>query len=181
MGEIKLFVITGGPGAGKTTLLKALERKRFCVVPEDARRIIQEQTRSNGDGLPWKDKSFYAKLMFEASLESYQYINDRFSDDIVFFDRGLLDTICYMKMENISISEELDCLLNANPYNKKVFILPPWKEIYETDNERKQTWKEAVNTFGKMKQTYLEYGYEVIEVPKNTIESRCEFILSYIQ
>ena len=34
-------------------------------------------------------------------------------------------------------------------YNKSIFILPPWQEIYETDNERKQDWEEAVLTFEK--------------------------------
>src|SRR5690606_28333763 len=96
------------------------------------------------------------------------------------FDRGILDAICYMKMENIPISQEINDLLNVHPYNPKVFILPPWKEIYGTDNERKQTWDEAVYTFDIMKQTYLEHGYEVIEVPKNSMEYRCEFIVNHI-
>lgn len=180
MVENKLFVITGGPGAGKTALIEELGKKRFCVVPEAAREIIKDQINSNADALPWKNKSLYAKLMFDASLESYKNIADKISGNVVFFDRGLPDTICYMNMENIFVSDELDSLVNTNPYNKKVFILPPWKEIYRTDSERKQTWKEAVFTFEMMKQTYLKYNYEIIEVPKDTIHKRCEFIISHI-
>lgn len=178
---MKLFIITGGPGVGKTTLLNALEKQGFFVVMEDARRIIQEQIENDGDGLPWKNKMYYAQLMLAASLETYHRTIDETSSNIVFFDRGILDTICYMKMENISISEEMNNLVNAHPYHRKVFILPPWEEIYTTDNERKQTWDEAVNTFDKMKQTYLEYGYEVVDVPKSSVEQRCKFIVSHIQ
>lgn len=181
MVEMKLFVITGGPGVGKTTLLNALEKQGFFVVMEEARKIIQEQMLKDGEGLPWKNKTHYSQLMLEASLETYQRIVGEMSSNIVFFDRGILDTICYMNMENIPISEEINNLVNSHPYNQRVFILPPWQEIYSTDNERKQTWEEAVYTFDKMKQTYLQYGYEVIEVPKNNIEQRCEFIISYLQ
>jgi len=177
---VKLFVITGGPGVGKTTLLNALKRQGFSVVMEDARRIIQEQIQTDGEGLPWKNKIYYAQLMLAASLETYQCTVGETSTNIVFFDRGILDTICYMKMENIPLTEEMNNLVSAHPYNRNVFILPPWEEIYTTDNERKQTWEEAVLTFDKIKQTYLEYDYEVIEVPKNSVESRCEFVLSYL-
>jgi predicted ATPase len=119
--------------------------------------------------------------MLDASLETYQRVVDETSANIVFFDRGILDTICYMRMENIPISEEVNNLANSHRYNRKAFILPPWKVIYATDNERKQTWHEAVYTFAAMKQTYLDYGYEVIEVPRNSIEQRCKFIMSHIQ
>ncbi|MDM1071806.1 AAA family ATPase [Empedobacter brevis] len=174
------YVITGGPGVGKTTLLNALEIKGMSVVAEDARQIIKEQMQINGEGLPWKNKTLYAELMFEASLSTYRKVVSEVCDKTVFFDRGLLDVICYMEMENIPISEEQNSLVNANPYNRKVFILPPWLDIYETDNERKQTWKEAMYTFDKMKQTYLDFGYNVIEVPKETVGNRCEFILDNI-
>lgn len=181
MKEAKFYVITGGPGVGKTTLLSALKNKGFIVVPEDARRIVQEQMQTNGEGLPWKNKTLYAELMFEASLNTYQKNVNEIYNKTIFFDRSILDTICYRNMEDMPVSEELDKLVHACPYNQKVFILPPWEEIYQTDNERKQTWEEAVYTFDKMKQTYLQYGYEVIEVPKNSIEHRCEFIMNQIQ
>ena len=180
MSQLKLYVITGGPGVGKTTLLNALEKQGFRVVTEEARRIIQEQIQMGGEGLPWKNKEYYAQLMLDASLETYQRIVGEAPADTLFFDRGILDAICYMRMENIPVSEEINNLVNTHPYNLKVFILPPWKEIYATDNERKQTWDEAVSTFDNMKQTYLDYGYQVIEVPQGSIEQRCAFIVSHI-
>jgi predicted ATPase len=66
-------------------------------------------------------------------------------------------------------------------YNKSIFMLPPWKEIYTTDNERKQDWDEAVLTFEKMCETYKRYGYNIVEVPKKTISERADFVLAFIR
>lgn len=171
-----LFVITGGPGVGKTTLINELKEAGFFVVEEDARKIIQVQMFEDGNALPWKNKKLYAKLMLETSVSSYREIKEKQLSNPVFFDRGILDAICYMTIENIPISSEMTAMVLAYPYAHQVFILPPWKEIYETDNERKQTWKEAVYTFERMKETYLSYGYEIIELPKADVETRREFI-----
>jgi len=38
-------------------------------------------------------------------------------------------------MENRSISDELLMTVSLHTYQSKVFILPPWEEIYETDSE----------------------------------------------
>ena len=176
----KLYIITGGPGVGKTLLLNELSRKGYETVPEDARQIIREQMRINGEGLPWKNKALYSQLMLEASIKTYKRVINEASSNIVFFDRGILDTICYMQMENIPISKELLITISLHTYQTKVFILSPWEEIYEADKERKQTWEEAVYTSEKMKETYVEFGYEIIEVPKTSIEKRAGFVLDCI-
>ncbi|GAB3424872.1 AAA family ATPase [Niabella aquatica] len=170
-------VITGGPGVGKTSLINELNSYGFQTIPEDARRIIKEQIEINSEGLPWKNKELYARLMLEASLRRYDEVNTRAFSNFIFFDRGILDTICYMKMEHIPVSNEIIEVAARRPYNSNVFILPPWQEIYETDNERKQSWGEAVFTFKKMKETYLDFGYNFIEVPKTTVKQRAEFII----
>ncbi|UHO40650.1 AAA family ATPase [Chryseobacterium capnotolerans] len=172
------YILTGGPGAGKTTLLDGLRQAGFTTVPEEGRKIIKEQLSAHGNGLPWIDKEFFAELMFDASVDAYQKILHTSGSDPVFFDRGIIDTIGYLKLENIPVPEEMKTTAREMKYNKNVFILPPWPEIYENDSERKQTPEIAQHTFEYMYETYQEYGYHVIEVPRLTIEQRVKFILN---
>jgi predicted ATPase len=174
------YVITGGPGVGKTTLLSELSKNKVKTVSENARQIIKEQVKKNGDGVPWKNRELYVHLVLHASLVSFNAAPTN-SADIYFFDRGILDIICYADMIGLGISEEMDNVGENCRYNRKVFILPPWLEIYHTDNERKQTWEEAILTFKKMKEIYLKYDYEIIEVPKDSVENRMKFILDTIK
>ncbi|WP_134091401.1 AAA family ATPase [Olivibacter sp. XZL3] len=174
------YVITGGPGVGKTGVIDALKSQGFLTVPEDARPIIREQLATGGDGLPWRNKERYARLMLKASLKSYDEMCKTDTSNPVFFDRGILDTICYMTMEQIPISKPVIDHVNSRPYHKHVFILPPWKEIYGTDRERKQSWEDAELTFEAMRETYLRFGYQVIEVPRGGIADRVQFITNHL-
>ena len=181
MQQNNYYIITGGPGVGKTTLLNELGRRGFAIVAEDARRIIQEQVAVSGEGLPWSNKELYAQLMLEESRKSYQRAEARLSPaKAVFFDRGIVDAVCYMLMEDIPVTKKINKLVASCSYNTSVFILPPWREIYKTDRERKQTWAEAVRTYEGMTQTYISYGYGVTDVPRDTVANRADFILKQI-
>lgn len=168
------YVITGGPGVGKTTVLNELKKKGYATVPENAREIIQEQVRNNGEGLPWKNRKLYTSLMINAAVESFKSVSS--TENIVFFDRGILDSFCYANMIGLKITDEMNNIARNLRYNQKVFILPPWPEIYTTDDERKQTWEEALNTFEIMRKTYSAYGYSLIDVPLEPVEKRVKFI-----
>ncbi|ASK32652.1 ATPase [Chryseobacterium sp. T16E-39] len=173
------YIITGGPGVGKTTLLKQLEKMGYRTVDEDARQIIKEQMQSNGEGLPWRDKELYTHLMINTSVNSFKNISQD-QNNLIFFDRGIIDAYCYADMIGLAISNEMKNIVDTHQYNPTVFILPPWPEIYETDAERKQTWEEAFETYSSMKNTYSIYGYQVVDVPLDSVEKRAAFILNHI-
>ncbi|MBD8007262.1 AAA family ATPase [Bacillus norwichensis] len=174
------IIITGGPGAGKTTLLDELQKNNHRYVPEVARKIIQTQISSNGDALPWGNVTNYRDLMLDQSIEGYLSALSNPSNQPLFFDRGIPDTLTYSDLINIPTSKKLESAVKRYRYNKRVFILPPWKEIYKTDDERKQDFEEAVATYEVMFRTYEKLDYELIEVPKIGVKQRASFILKNV-
>jgi predicted ATPase len=169
-----LYVITGGPGVGKTTLLRELERRGFAVAEEVARQIIREQVESGGNAVPWGDTKLYTELMLARSIESFLQNSQ---SNLTFCDRGIPDTLCYARIIQLADSREIEKACEKFQYNPKVFMLPPWPEIYATDSERKQTLDEAVETCRMMTDAYQDCGYEIVEVPRAEVEARADFIL----
>ncbi|MDH6354761.1 putative ATPase [Dysgonomonas sp. PH5-45] len=135
------YIITGGPGVGKTTLLDTLAAEGYEVIPEVARNIINEQEERGGSGVPWKDNDLYTKLMLHRSIEDYLTAKAKQHTKPVFFDRGIPDSLCHWVMGGNQITEEMEDAAQKYKYENIVFILPPWKEIYRTDEARKQIWK----------------------------------------
>jgi predicted ATPase len=63
-------------------------------------------------------------------------------------------------------------------YNRRVFIAPPWPEIFEQDRERKQTPEEAARTHDAMVATYFELGYDLAEIPRVPVDERVRFVVA---
>lgn len=174
------IVITGGPGAGKTTLLNEIGRNGCPYMPEVAREIIQAEMSSDGDALPWKNAIKYRDLMLDRSIESYQTALSNRPGHMLFFDRGIPDTLAYTNLIHAPISERLESAVRKYRYNKQVFILPPWKEVYQTDSERVQDFEEALATYDILSETYKQLDYELIVVPKLSVDQRAAFVLSHV-
>lgn len=168
------YIVTGGPGVGKTVLLHELSKYSVLCVPEVARQIIREQVEQGGRAVPWDDVAQYKELMLQRSIEDYLRIDTHLP---VFFDRGIPDTLAYAKLIGHPLSHEI---AEQYRYNKKVFILPPWEEIYRMDSERKQTFREAIDVCRRLEDEYAGDGYDVIEVPRMNPRERVLFILNHI-
>lgn len=172
------YIITGGPGVGKTTLINELQKCNYRCVAEVAREIIKNQTSEGGSALPWKDTKAYSDIMLAHSVRDF--INLSGSNELYFFDRGIPDTYGYEVLMNFDENLKLMDAIKEYRYNKTVFILPPWKEIYETDSERKQDFGTAIETYEVMKTCYLKSSYQLIEVPRLPVCERIRFILCSI-
>lgn len=173
------FILSGGPGVGKTTTLNALQKDGWRCIREAARSIIRIQQSRNGKALPWKNKERYKSLMLHHSIRDYEKASES-KQRITFFDRGIPDTLAYARLEGLAISEDLRFSSRRYRYNTMVFIFPPWRDIYCTDKERKQSFEEVIITHETMVQTYKECGYDPVIVPKTTIPKRRDFILDLL-
>lgn len=172
------FVITGAPGSGKTTLLRSLEDRRFIVMAEAGRSIIQDQTAIGGNALPWEDKRAYAELMLNWDLRSYRDAPSRSRP--VLFDRAIPDIIGYLELSGIPVPAHLTRAAEKFRYNRKVFIAPYWADIYEKDAQRKQSGDEALATYDAMVRVYERLGYELLTLPKTSLERRVQFIMEHL-
>lgn len=175
--SVNYVILTGGPGGGKSTLIEALRKRGYLCMDEVARDIIKEEVATNGKALPWGDREKFTKRIFDETIKQYHSVN---SCEIVFFDRGIVDVLAYAKMVNVKISKGMEWAAKELPFNKRVFVTLPWKEIYCNDEERKQSFEEAIDTFERIVKEYRKYGYEVVELPKADVEIRINFILKHL-
>jgi len=65
-------------------------------------------------------------------------------------------------------------------YHHRVFIAPPWPEIFALDAERKQSFEVARATYEAMIETYSGLGYDLIKLPLESVEKRMKFLLATI-
>lgn len=175
----RFHVLTGGPGSGKSSLIAALAKSGFATAEETGRAVIKEQLAAGGGALPWKDPLAFADEMLRLDLDAYRRAES--GAGAVFFDRGLPDLLGYLRLSGIEPLERFDRAARLMRYNPRIFIAPPWRDIYTQDSERKQDWAEAVRTYDEMAKAYADYGYELVELPKATVAERVSFVLATVR
>jgi predicted ATPase len=165
------FLFTGGPGVGKTTLLHHLQGRGEAVVEETHRAVIAEQVAIGSRAVPWDDYAAYCELCVCRDIAKFD--ERAAADGRVFFDRGIIDGFD----ARWAPPADLLAAAEARRYNRKVFVFPPWREIYETDAERRQDWEEAQATFPRILTGLDRFGYEPLVVPPGRLEDRAGFVL----
>lgn len=170
-----LYIISGGPGSGKSTLLKALAQHGFPCMPEAGRAIIQHQLSIGGTALPWADRSLFAELMLSWDIRSYYDALEL--NRPVLFDRGIPDVMGYLRLCNLPVPPHIEKAAHTYRYHQRVFIAPPWQEIFTQDAERKQSFDEAQATYNALSAVYIELGYELLPLPFASVEERIQFVL----
>ena len=174
----EIIVIIGGPGTGKSTIIDGLIEKGFCCYPEISRQVTLEAKKQGIEQLFLENPLLFSELLLEGRKKQFKSALEE-SREVVFIDRGIPDVLAYMHYIGDSYPSHFDQACRENLYTK-IFILPPWEEIYVSDKERYENFEQAKLIHNHLTETYKSYGYELIEVPKDCLDNRILFILDQI-
>lgn len=165
-------VLTGGPGVGKTTLLAALRAAGFATVAESARAVVAERLALGQ--APRPSPVEFAREVVRRDIAAYEA--SRSATGWVFFDRGLVDGLGLLSESENLAEEELQSMLARHPFHGEAFVLPPWPQIYATDNERDQTFADCLRIHEGVLRWYRHCGFTLHEVPRVPVEERVAFV-----
>jgi predicted ATPase len=79
-------------------------------------------------------------------------------DGWVFFDRGLVDAAA--GLQYLTGEPVLAALGQSHRYHRRVFLTPPWPQIYSTDPERRHSLEKALAEYRLLLETYPSLGYD---------------------
>ena len=113
-------VITGAPCSGKTAVIRMLEQRGHKVIHEVARAYIDNElmkgkalTEIKTDEWSFERHILMEKVRIEARLKK---------DEIIFFDRGVPDSIAYYKLNGLNTAEpfqDSDPVVTWTEYGQK--------------------------------------------------------------
>lgn len=182
----KRVVITGAPGTGKTVVIQQLENEGYHCFHEIIRSMTADAKNDASskklvsNPLAFVDDPYQFNLtLLEGRIDHFEQ-SKNLEGNVAFFDRGVPDVLAYMDY----FDQEYDAKFITASRNYKydtLFIMPPWKEIYISDNERLETYEEAEAIHKSLIKAYQRFDYEPIIVPKTTIDKRIAFILNELK
>jgi predicted ATPase len=172
----KKIVITGGPGTGKSTVINELEKRNFECMHEISREVTLMARKNGIEQLFLKDPMLFSKMLLEGRVQQFKRA-EKSRSDVVFFDRGIPDVFAYMNYLGVTYPDVFVNESKINRYFNTIFLMPPWKEIYITDNERYESFEQSLAIHNHLKIAYSNLDYKIVEVPLGTIDERVNFIL----
>jgi predicted ATPase len=169
-----LVVITGAPGSGKTAIVRELVALGYGGVPEPAREVIAQQRANGVDKVYDADPRMFLDLMLSRAIEDHGRASRERGP--TFFDRAIPDQIGYAELFGSDTSDAV-AAAGAHRYDERVFVLPSWPEIYVTDGDRRMTFEDAKVFGDRIRQIYVDLGYTIVDVARDTVAARVRFVL----
>ncbi|WP_456376410.1 AAA family ATPase [Lutibacter sp.] len=173
------IVLIGGPGTGKSTIIEELIKRNFTCMKEVSREITLNARKNGTEQLFLTKPLLFSELLLEGRVK--QFIEaEKTNEAFVFFDRGIPDVHAYMNYISIDYPKTYITKSKLHRYDY-VFLMPPWEDIYISDNERYENFEQALAIHNHLERTYRELNYHIIEVPIGTVNARTNFILDQLK
>lgn len=168
------IVISGCSGGGKSTLLAELARRGHCTFAEPGRDIVKAELASGGDALPWLNPRRFAERCIARAID---HIKASENEPRAFFDRSLIDAVSALEHMELPVPDTARRALGTNPYAHRVFMAPPWPELFTADTERRHAFEDSKAEYDRLLVSYKNLGHEIVLIPRQPVDQRADFIL----
>lgn len=167
---MRRIVITGCSGGGKSTLIAELARRGHATVAEPGRRVIAAERETGGNGFPWDDIDRFSGLAFWMAVADHGAVEA----DPTFFDRSALDQAAWYARTGKRPPGDVP------RYSADVFLVPPWREIYATDPDRRHGFEAALAEYADLTRRLPGWGYRLHILPKAPVADRADRVLAVL-
>ncbi len=168
------FVLTGGIGFGKSTILTELKKIGFYIVPSVA-DIVCREIKKSGKKEILKDTNRLSKAILEKQHELEVKIPPHID---TFCERGLLDSIAFIKQQGLEPDEEILRLVNKHSYDK-IFVIGEIAN-YSDKNMKFRSINNSREILKLTSQIYRHFGYSTVFIEDVDIKERVSMILDNI-
>ena len=165
---MRRVVLTGCSGGGKSTLLAELAARGFATVAEPGRRVIAAEHASGGNGFPWEDGERFADLAFWMAVGDHAAAEA----EPTFFDRSALDQAAWYLRTGRMVPGDIP------DYERDIFVAPPWREIFVTDQDRRHGFEAALMEYADLMRRLPAWGYRCHFLPKTSVARRADWVLA---
>jgi predicted ATPase len=142
-------------------------------------RVVKEQLYIGGDALPWGKVHQFVELTISRSI--YHLVTAARRDQLSFFDRGIIDQVSGLEHLGLPTPQHLTAAVGRFRYHERVFMMPPWPEIFSNDEERKHSFEDAHSSYATLLRAYERFGYRIVLVPKLKVSARADFVLNKLK
>lgn len=170
--ENNWYVITGTLSSGKTTLIELLEQENYRVQYEVARILIDQEIAKGKaiqqiryDELKFQREVLQLKLAIEKDLPQ---------GDLIFFDRGIPDSIAYFKLYGAEEDPFLKEASKCCSY-KKIFLLDPVIEVRDYARVESSSQRDQIDKL--LLEAYRSLPFPIVTVPTLSPLDRVTFII----
>jgi predicted ATPase len=168
------IVITGAPSSGKTAVIDVLHSRGYQTIPEVARAYIDSRL-ARGESLvqikanvaEFEHHILHEKIRVESSLPTRA---------LLFFDRGVPDSVAYFELEGLDAREPLR-LCRQRRY-RRVFMMDRLE--FKIDEVRSENDATAARLEFLLLKAYRRLNYPVIRIPAGDVQQRADRVLDHL-
>ncbi len=165
------IVLSGCSGGGKSTLLNEMARRGYATVEEPGRRVVMNEQRESGGAVPWANPEAFCRKVIQTAFDDMAGA----PDGLVLFDRSALDALIWFDRTGAALESALRNRILHLGYDRRVFLFPPWPEIYEKDEQRRHDLSDALAEYEALCDRLPKLGFQTLLVPKAPIAERVDW------